>query len=73
MRSFVVAAWEQTRHRERRLSQVEADTAEQAILKVVVSRPESPQSVVYEAWPSADPDRNLRMTLEPVSSGARLP
>lgn len=73
MRNFVVAAWERTRHRERRLSKVEADTAEQAILKVAASGPESPRSIVYEAWPPRDPERNLRMTLEPVSSDARLP
>jgi hypothetical protein len=62
MRSFVVAAWERRRHRERELHQVTADTAEHAILAVASSRPLEEQPGVYEAWPTEQPELNLRIT-----------
>ena len=62
MRKFVVAAWERRRHRERELSEVEAETAEHAVVAVAVAR-ESKGEVVYEAWPDDDPGSNLRMIL----------
>jgi hypothetical protein len=60
MRKFVVAAWERRRHRERELSEVEAETAEHAVVAVAVTR-EPADEVVYEAWPDDDPGCNLRM------------
>jgi hypothetical protein len=62
MRSFVVAAWERRRHRERELHQVTAETAEHAILAVASSRPLEEQPGVYEAWPTEQPGLNLRIT-----------
>jgi hypothetical protein len=62
MRSFVVAAWERRRHRERELHQVTAETAEHAILAVASSRPLEDQPGVYEAWPAEQPELNLRIT-----------
>jgi hypothetical protein len=62
MRSFVVAAWERRRHRERELHQVTADTAEHAIVAVASSRPLEDQPGVYEAWPAEQPELNLRIT-----------
>jgi len=59
MRSFVVAAWEQGRHRRRDLEEVRAETAEGAIQHVVAARG---THAVYEAWPSREPENNLRMT-----------
>jgi predicted oxidoreductase len=63
-RNFVVAAWERGRHRERRLRQVEADTAEHAVITVASSGSAENQEVVYEAWPSETPASNLRMVLQ---------
>jgi hypothetical protein len=65
MRNFVVADWERGRHRERRLRQVEADTAEHAVIAVAASGPIEDEEVVYEAWPAEAPASNLRMVLEP--------
>jgi hypothetical protein len=62
MRKFVVAAWERRRHRERELREVEAETAEHAVVAVAVSRTGGDE-VVYEAWPDDDPSSNLRMIL----------
>lgn len=62
MRSFVVAAWERQRHRERDLHQVTAETAEHAIVAVASSRPLEEQPGVYEAWPAEQPELNLRIT-----------
>jgi hypothetical protein len=62
MRKFVVAAWERRRHRERELSEVEAETAEHAVVAVAVTRELPVDEVVYEAWPDDDPGSNLRMT-----------
>ncbi len=59
----MVAAWERSRRRERRLRLVEADTAEHAITVVASDREEAEQPGVYEAWPAEDPTANLRMTL----------
>jgi hypothetical protein len=62
MRSFVVAAWERRRHRERELHEVEAETAEHAIVAVASSRPLADQPGIYEAWPADSPELNLRIT-----------
>jgi len=62
MRSFVVAAWERRRHRERELHQVTAETAEHAIVAIASSRPLEDQPGVYEAWPTEQPELNLRIT-----------
>ena len=62
MRSFVVAAWERRRHRERELHEVTAETAEHAIVAVASSRPLEDQPGVYEAWPAEEPELNLRIT-----------
>jgi hypothetical protein len=62
MRSYVVAAWERRRHRERELHQVTADTAEHAIVAVASSRPLDQQPGIYEAWPAEAPELNLRIT-----------
>jgi hypothetical protein len=62
MRSFVVAAWERRRHRERELHEVTAETAEHAIVSVASSRPLEDQPGVYEAWPAEQPELNLRIT-----------
>jgi hypothetical protein len=62
MRSFVVAAWERQRHRERELHEVTAETAEHAIVAVASSRPLEDQPGVYEAWPAEQPELNLRIT-----------
>lgn len=61
MRKFVVAAWERSRQRHRRLHRVEADTAEHAIEQVASDLPEEEQPGVYEAWPSREPQNILRM------------
>ncbi|HEX4306774.1 MAG TPA: hypothetical protein VHZ54_12090 [Solirubrobacterales bacterium] len=39
-----------------------ADTAEHAILAVASSRPLEEQPGVYEAWPTEQPELNLRIT-----------
>ena len=62
MRSYVVAAWERQRHRERELHEVTAETAEHAIVAVASSRPIEEQPGVYEAWPAEQPELNLRIT-----------
>ncbi len=62
MRSFVVAAWERRRHRERELHEVTAETAEHAIVAVASSRALEDQPGVYEAWPAEQPELNLRIT-----------
>jgi hypothetical protein len=62
MRSFVVAAWERRRHRERHLHKVTAETAEHAIVAVASSRPLEEQPGIYEAWPVESPELNLRIT-----------
>jgi hypothetical protein len=62
MRKFVVAAWERRRHRERELSEVEAETAEHAVGAVALAH-QGEGEVVYEAWPDDDPGSNLRMIL----------
>jgi hypothetical protein len=62
MRSFVVAAWERRRHRERELHEVTAETAEHAIIAVASSRPLEEQPGIYEAWPVEQPELNLRIT-----------
>ncbi len=58
MRSFVVASWNQGRHRSRDLQEVRAETAEGAIQRIVAARG---THAVYEAWPSREPENNLRM------------
>ncbi len=58
MRSFVVAAWERGRRRRRELHEVRAETAELAIRRIAASRG---TQAVYEAWPSREPENNLRM------------
>lgn len=63
-RNFVVAAWERGRRRERRLRQVEAETAEHAVIAVAASGSTENQEVVYEAWPTETPASNLRMVLK---------
>lgn len=63
MRNFVVAAWRKSRHRERALHRVEAETGEHAIEKVAASKPPDMQAAVYEAWPVREPENNLRVTL----------
>jgi len=63
-RNFVVAAWERGRHRERRLREVEAETAEHAVITVAASGLAEDHEVVYEAWPSDAPASNLRMVLK---------
>lgn len=60
MRSYVVAAWDLKRQRDRDLQEVDAETAEHAIHRVVAKRPLATRSV-YEAWPSREPENNLRM------------
>jgi predicted oxidoreductase len=64
-KTFVVAAWERGRRRERRLRQVEADTAEHAVIVVAASGAVENHEVVYEAWPTETPASNLRMVLKP--------
>jgi hypothetical protein len=59
MRSFTVAAWEESRHRRRDLHEVRAETAEHAIQHIVAARG---AYGVFEAWPSREPENNLRMT-----------
>jgi hypothetical protein len=59
MRSFVVAAWELGRCRRRDLHEVRAETAEHAISAIVAARG---TKGVYEAWPSREPQNNLRIT-----------
>jgi hypothetical protein len=63
MPNFVVAVWEQRRQRERELRQVEAETAEHAVVTVAADRPGDGAGRVYEAWPLSDPGNNLRMVL----------
>jgi hypothetical protein len=58
MRSFVVATWDQGRHRSRDLHEVRAETAENAIQRILAARG---THAVYEAWPSQEPESNLRM------------
>jgi hypothetical protein len=65
MRSFVVAAWERRRRRERELHQVTAETAEHAIVAVASSRPPDQQPGIYEAWPAESPELNVRITYAP--------
>ena len=72
MRSFVVAAWERRRHRERELHEVTAETAEHAIVAVASSRPLEEQPGVYEAWPAEQPELNLRITYEAPRRPLRL-
>jgi hypothetical protein len=62
MRSYVVAAWERQRHRERELHEVTAETAEHAIVAIASSRPLDEQPGIYEAWPAEAPECNLRIT-----------
>ncbi|MBS1887926.1 MAG: hypothetical protein JSU06_12140 [Actinobacteria bacterium] len=72
MRSFVVAAWERRRHRERELHKVTAETAEHAIVAVASSRPLEEQPGVYEAWPAEQPELNLRITYAAPKRRLRL-
>ncbi|HTR74414.1 MAG TPA: hypothetical protein VMH33_04035 [Solirubrobacterales bacterium] len=72
MRSFVVAAWERRRRRERELHEVTAETAEHAILAVASSRPLDQQPGIYEAWPAGSPELNLRITYAPRRERPRL-
>lgn len=72
MRSFVVAAWERRRHRERELHEVTAETAENAIVAVASSRPLEEQPGIYEAWPAERPELNLRITYAAPRSRVRL-
>jgi hypothetical protein len=55
----VVAAWERGRRRRRELHEVRAETAEHAIRRIAAARG---AQAVYEAWPSEEPENNLRMT-----------
>jgi hypothetical protein len=58
MRSFVVAAWERGRRRRRDLHEVRAETAELAIKRIAAARG---TQAVYEAWPTREPENDLRM------------
>ena len=58
MRSFVVATWDQGRRRDRDLHEVRAETAEGAIQRILAARG---ARAVYEAWPTREPENNLRM------------
>jgi hypothetical protein len=62
VRNFVVAAWERRRNPEREFCVVEADTAEQAIVRLAASRAPADQAGVYEAWPEDEPGCSLRLT-----------
>lgn len=63
-RQFIVAAWENGRHEQRELQQVEASSHEEAIAAVAASRAATDVAVVYEAWPRTEPDSVVRITLE---------
>ena len=67
-RQFVVAAWEDGRQLQKELQQVEASSHEEAIAAVAASRTPTDAGVVYEAWPQAEPDSVVRITLEPRQS-----
>jgi hypothetical protein len=58
MRNFVVATWDRGRHRRRDLHEVRAETAEGAIQRIIAARG---TRAVYEAWPTREPENNLRM------------
>ena len=58
MRSFVVVAWDRGRRRKRDLHEVRAESAELAIHRIAAARG---TEAVYEAWPTREPENNLRM------------
>lgn len=70
MRNFVVASWEPERHRERRLHQVEAETAEHAVVVVAATGGSQRHESVYEAWPAERPSNNIRFVFD--RPGAQL-
>jgi hypothetical protein len=72
MRNFTVAAWEKGRHRDRELTPVWAQTAEEAIEVVAALRAIRNGGAVYEAWPRNEPSCILRVTLETRRPQLRL-
>jgi hypothetical protein len=65
-RRFVVVTWEEQGPALRRiLREVEAESHEDAVARVVGNRTPAEGGVVYEVWPAAEPTSVLKVTLEP--------
>jgi hypothetical protein len=62
-RRFVVAAWDGPLRIEMDPDEVEADTAEHAILKVMTDHPQHLPESIYAAWPKDEPDQIVKITV----------
>ena len=70
MRNFVVASWEPSASR-RRLHQVEAETAEHAVVVVAATGASQRHESVYEAWPAERPSNNIRFVFDVPALSSR--